>query len=480
MCQLFLGVFFALIAILMYYVILQYEDHKEVPHYHIIVGVMSARNHYKQRQAIRDTWLAHSQTQANISNKVVVKFVLGKKACHIPPEDRLDPYSCERWDVQVSDWENDITVAKVDNTSPSIKQVTAIEQLTFKVHHPIVITKIGLLAGDTMHLNYKVKLVDSLNGETIASAVFSDSQPGLPQEGFRYRAVENYLLPKHFEGTIIGEILDSEITNSTNTTTGFNIDNFNIKLYNGSGIISLYASDIFQTNQTSPVVSFMFKVYEPGALKLHIAGKKLRAFEWGESMELENIKVTEEFIEKNDMVLVNVIDTYRNLPLKLLKFYTWMTQRYMFNYTLKTDDDCYLNLENIVERSRLILDEGGSKQWWGQFRRNWYVERHGKWSERLYTSSSYPTFGCGAGNVLSSDLVYWLADNEENLQVYQGEDVSLGIWLAALGPQFIADAHWQCDNRTCEPDMYNMPELSPQQLTNMWQNKMKCGNPCGC
>ncbi len=29
--------------------------------------------------------------------RVDVKFVLGEEACDIPPDDRNDPYGCEKW-----------------------------------------------------------------------------------------------------------------------------------------------------------------------------------------------------------------------------------------------------------------------------------------------------------------------------------------------------------------------------------------------
>jgi hypothetical protein len=48
--------------------------------------------------------------------------------------------------------------------------------------------------------------------------------------------------------------------------------------------------------------------------------------------------------------------------------------------------------------------------------------------------STYPAFACGSGNVVSQDLVQWIAANANALFAYQGEDVSMGIWLAALNP----------------------------------------------
>ena len=54
-----------------------------------------------------------------------------------------------------------------------------------------------------------------------------------------------------------------------------------------------------------------------------------------------------------------------------------------------------------------------------RFRHNWLVERSGKWAEPDYGSMVYPKFACGAGYVLSADLVRWLADNSYTLAAYQ-------------------------------------------------------------
>lgn len=47
------------------------------------------------------------------------------------------------------------------------------------------------------------------------------------------------------------------------------------------------------------------------------------------------------------------------------------------------------------------------------------MERAGKWRELDYTAPVYPSFACGAGNVLSADLVRWLALNAAHLKPYQ-------------------------------------------------------------
>lgn len=47
------------------------------------------------------------------------------------------------------------------------------------------------------------------------------------------------------------------------------------------------------------------------------------------------------------------------------------------------------------------------------------MERVGKWREMDYTAPVYPSFACGAGNILSADLVEWLALNKDHLKMYQ-------------------------------------------------------------
>jgi len=107
------------------------------------------------------------------------------------------------------------------------------------------------------------------------------------------------------------------------------------------------------------------------------------------------------------------------------------------------------------------------------------VERAGKWRELDYTAPVYPSFACGAGNVLSADLVRWLALNADHLKLYQGEDVSMGIWLSAVGPVIDNDYRWSC-GRECDAGTFTSPENDPEELREMWADLQHCGDPCGC
>ncbi len=56
-------------------------------------------------------------------------------------------------------------------------------------------------------------------------------------------------------------------------------------------------------------------------------------------------KVAEEVRAHGDVVILpDLLDSYRTLPKKLMGFMWWSSLLH-FNYTLKTDDDCFLNID---------------------------------------------------------------------------------------------------------------------------------------
>ncbi|ESP02802.1 hypothetical protein LOTGIDRAFT_111084 [Lottia gigantea] len=180
-----------------------------------------------------------------------------------------------------------------------------------------------------------------------------------------------------------------------------------------------------------------------------------------------------------DILLVNTIDIYRHLPLKLLQCHQWYEKNYDVDSIMKTDDDCYVDIEQIFEKLQEFKNQ--NKTWWGNFRSEWMVERHGKWKERDYTASVYPKFACGSGNVISSDIHKWLVKNNNDLNLFQGEDVSMGIWLSSLVVKYVQNDSLMC-NKTCmiESPPLVVPEIDIMELKAFWKNKLKCNNPCLC
>merc|ERR1719220_207688 len=151
------------------------------------------------------------------------------------------------------------------------------------------------------------------------------------------------------------------------------------------------------------------------------------------------------FNETSNTVLLDFYDTYRNLTLKVKKSYSYLLEKYpTANWFAKVDDDQFVRpeklqkyLENIVELSRndkvKVSDPINDYIVMGKIRDRAPVVRHGKWSEakKDYIKDFYPRFPVGsAGHVVNRKVAQYFVDNQESLRNYQGEDVSVGIWLS--------------------------------------------------
>ncbi|XP_034148107.1 UDP-GalNAc:beta-1,3-N-acetylgalactosaminyltransferase 2 [Esox lucius] len=448
----------------------------------VMVGVVSARQHYDQRQAIRQTWGRNVQDQPLHPHRMQVKFIIGKHGCSIPVEDREDPYSCSLLNLTgpvPGEEEGDVEAVRLSDPSVLTPGEVSSMALDFKVLHPVVITRLGAFPSGA-HLGIKgnvtVRLLQLEQQEAVVTALFSSVSPGTRVNGIWYKPVEQFILPKGFEGSLVWESRDS----AGLTTISSSI----VQLNTGGGVLKFFSISEGTLPHRSalgfPGVAggFMFRIYDMDVLSEVLRGRVGRFQAHGFQLQGEDRALEQESLQYGDMVFVDVVDTYRNVPSKLLQFYKWSLGNAVFDLLLKTDDDCYIDVDQVLMK----IDQKGLKRqnfWWGNFRQSWAVDRVGKWQELEYTSPAYPAFACGSGYVASRDLVRWLASNAENLKAYQGEDVSMGIWMAAVGPQKYQDSGWLCE-KECYQDMLSSPQLSPQELRSLWDSKRACGDPCGC
>ncbi|XP_057198005.1 UDP-GalNAc:beta-1,3-N-acetylgalactosaminyltransferase 2 isoform X2 [Triplophysa rosa] len=411
--------------------------------YEVLVGVLSARHHYDLRQAIRDTWLGYVQTHPVFQNRVMVRFIIGEYGCSVPEEDREDPYSCTLLNLtETQDSGQEMAILSVPGDSALVLSDVSALSLDFKVLHPVVITQLGVFLNapqQDIRGNVTVRLFQVDQEEAIVTARFSTVSPGTRVGSIFYKPVEQFILPKVEAGTL-----------PHRTAVGF------------PGLAG----------------GFMFSVYDVQALSERLRGRAGRQHMRSVELREEDEALRQESITYGDVVFVDVVDTYRNVPLKLLQFYKWSVGNADFRLLLKTDDDCYIDIDAVLLKTdhRRLTERS---LWWGNFRQNWAVDRVGKWQELEYSSPAYPAFACGSGYVVSRDLVDWLAKNAEHLKAYQGEDVSMGIWMSAIGPRKYQDSGWLCE-KECYVDMLSSPQRSAEELHSLWDRKRKCGDPCGC
>uniref|UniRef100_A0A8C8DXW6 Hexosyltransferase n=1 Tax=Oryzias sinensis TaxID=183150 RepID=A0A8C8DXW6_9TELE len=415
-----------------------------LPLYEVLVGVLSARHHHELRQAIRETWLGYIRDHPHFQHRVEVKFIVGKHGCTVPEEDREDPYSCSLLNFSEPVTGQDAEIETVVVTDPSVlapADVSAVA-VDFKVLHPVVVTKLGVFSSSSraeLHGNVTVKLLQLDQEEAVVTARFSPASTGTMLNWVWYKPVEQFILPKI--SSVQGVLPHRSALGFPGLAGGFTFT-----IYDGDGLAEL------------------------------LRGRPARMESHASRLKREDAALQEESLRHGDMVLVDVVDTYRNVPSKLLQFYKWSVENTAFSLLLKTDDDCYIDVDSVL----LKIDHKALKRrhfWWGNFRQNWAVDRIGKWQELEYASPAYPAFACGSGYVVSRDLVQWLASNADQLKAYQGEDVSMGIWMAAVGPQKYQDAGWLCE-KECYADMLSSPQHTAEELRSLWDRKRVCGDPC--
>jgi beta-1,3-N-acetylgalactosaminyltransferase 2 len=222
-------------------------------------------------------------------------------------------------------------------------------------------------------------------------------------------------------------------------------------------------------------LSFMYALENPNKFLDHSQQKQRAQADWQKSVDKENADLQSEEKQFGDILFVDEVDVYRSLPSKLLHCHQWFAENFNTSHILKTDDDAYIAIDEIT--NTLSSQPLSGDQWWGNFRQGWVVQRSGKWREDDYSPSMYPPFACGSGNVVSSKIHQWLASNTDSLFRYQGEDVSMAIWLTAVGVMLAQDDRWQCA-KTCQESLLSLPDLTPAEMLALWQRRQKCSKLC--
>jgi len=364
--------------------------------------------------------------------------------------------------------------------------------LDFEVMHSIVITKFGILAIDRkhyVHTGLRISIFDTVHKREVISTTFHE-QTSDEKDGFWFKIIDDLVLPKEFKGTLLvdGNGLEFMVAKSNEScliNDGGGLIKFK-KITRLAVLTGLFPSDTEDSISFCSILAGTF-VYRPNVLDNHIPGysalqvhKRLdRIDTLRKQLRRQMDLISREMEENRDILLLNLTDVYRNVPVKLLYFFKWVDDQFDFDLLVKTDDDCYLNIPSILKLLGASKLNRNEIWWYGNFRFNWPLDKFGKWAELEYSGSVYPAFACGSGYILSKEVVKWIALNSEYLHCYQGEDVSMGIWLAALNPHLERDKRWTCF-KICHKDMLSLPNNSPEELVSLFNNETQCRNPCGC
>ncbi|CAK1599893.1 unnamed protein product [Parnassius mnemosyne] len=172
-----------------------------------------------------------------------------------------------------------------------------------------------------------------------------------------------------------------------------------------------------------------------------------------------------------DLLFLNIEDNYQNLSLKNLKAIKWFSKNVKgMKYLIKCDDDSFVRIDLIVKDLEAFAPNKGL--YWGYFNGHANVYLNGKWQERTwFLCDKYLPYALGGGYVISRSIVDYIANNSNLLSYYNSEDVSMGVWTAALDINRVHDIRFDTEwkSRGCNKTMLVRHKQSPSDMFEMYE-----------
>jgi hypothetical protein len=130
-----------------------------------------------------------------------------------------------------------------------------------------------------------------------------------------------------------------------------------------------------------------------------------------------------------DLVEIPMVESYARLPEKVVQAYHWTMNNFPnINWIVKVDDDSFVrppSLDRYLDKYNPTVP-----MLIGKIIPRSRAARKGKWAEHEWKPEFYPYWAIGsAGYIVSKAVAQYVVENSGSLHRYQGEDVSLGIWL---------------------------------------------------
>jgi hypothetical protein len=145
--------------------------------------------------------------------------------------------------------------------------------------------------------------------------------------------------------------------------------------------------------------------------------------------EKDHAFLIQEQLRFRDLIEVPIIEFYRGIPEKVVQAYHWsLTHLPLVRWLVKADDDMFVRVQSV--ETYLQKYNSYLPMLIGRIIMESAVNREGKWAEEDYPYVYYPYWPQGsAGHIMSRPTAEYIVDNSLTLHRYQGEDVSIGIWL---------------------------------------------------
>ena len=139
------------------------------------------------------------------------------------------------------------------------------------------------------------------------------------------------------------------------------------------------------------------------------------------------------------MVIGTFEDTFRNLYMKMILSINWpLEQNCSASYILKTDEDCFVNIGNLLHWLNSYHAVNGTNQiYTGRVQEGMPVvrDKNSRYyvSRKLYPETNFYPYASGGGYVFSGRLLSLLSEVAKASPLFPNEDALLGTLMRRVG-----------------------------------------------
>jgi beta-1,4-mannosyl-glycoprotein beta-1,4-N-acetylglucosaminyltransferase len=205
------------------------------------------------------------------------------------------------------------------------------------------------------------------------------------------------------------------------------------------------------------------------------------------------LDIREEILLHNDILIVDVHDTYGNMIHKVMHLFDWAVKSCGATYVIRANDDVYLRLSVVLDS---LLAQLPSKLYAGWFldpsevivlrSDEFGTERSSLISYSTYPSSTYPVFAQGNAYILSSDIA--LKVGEWKSQPWRrlfADDIMVGLLCDNVGARKqLITSDFQIDNNlygeefVCREETLFHFDIGEDDMLRFWENYAKGRTNC--
>ena len=186
------------------------------------------------------------------------------------------------------------------------------------------------------------------------------------------------------------------------------------------------------------------------------------------------VNLTSEIIMHNDILVLDFVDTYKNLTIKSLSSFYFTQLVYNTTWILKCDDDMFINIYKIItlikvwffRQERIMFGHCSSHIPVSRNRKDKYFV-----SKENYPNKTFPRYCFGTAYILSNKALQIILTSNKNIPLNSIEDASVGILANIEKKVKIIDIkYWRIHDfkgNIC-PKTYTQHRLTAPQINSIW------------